>query len=74
MWTISTDTTQISHIPSNNWAGSVICLDFFTGSDLHVKSLIRRAGDQRWHRVSVLFHMCALPVVTAISWWLVIPV
>ena len=45
---------------------------FFTGSVLHVKSLIREADDRRWAIASRVFHVAALSM-GLISPWLLLP-
>jgi hypothetical protein len=49
----------------------------FTGSILHVKSLIRERRDPRWSRASVVYHLVTLPLALllawASTWWLLVP-
>lgn len=54
------------------WWAALICLVFFTGSVLHVKSLIREADDRRWAIASRVFHVAALGM-GLISPWLLLP-
>ena len=54
------------------WQAAGICLVFFTGSVLHVKSLIRGAGDRRWAIASRVFHILALGL-GLLSAWLLVP-
>ncbi len=54
------------------WAAAGVCLTFFTGSVLHVKSLIREADDRRWAIGSRAFHVAALGLA-AMSPWLLVP-
>jgi hypothetical protein len=54
------------------WLAAFICLVFFAGSVLHVKSLIREADDRRWALGSRVYH-CAALGMGLISPWLVIP-
>lgn len=54
------------------WIAALICLVFFTGSVLHVKSLIREAGDPRWAIASRVYHIAAL-AMGLISPWLLLP-
>lgn len=54
------------------WLAAFICLVFFTGSVLHVKSLIREADDPRWARLSRVYHVLAL-AMGLISPWLLLP-
>lgn len=73
MWAVAADQPDPNGIPSGVWIAAVVCLVFFAGSVVHVKSLIREATDRRWHWASVTFHVLALVAMTAVSWWLAIP-
>ncbi len=68
MWAITIDAWP----PPAAWTTAGICLAFFTGSVLHVKSLIREAGDRRWAVASRVFHTVAL-AVGFLSPWLFLP-
>ncbi len=68
MWAITIDARP----PAEAWAAAGICLVFFTGSVLHVKSLIREAGDRRWAVASRVFHTAALGL-GLLSPWLLLP-
>ncbi len=57
---------------SDAWLAALICLVFFTGSVLHVKSLIREADDRRWAIASRVFNVAALSM-GLISPWLLLP-
>lgn len=72
MWMVAQDTSDLASVPRSVWIAALVCLLFFVGSVLHVKSLIREARDPRWHRASIAFHALAL-ATAAISWWLLIP-
>lgn len=54
------------------WQAAGVCLVFFAGSVLHVKSLIREAGNRRWAVASRAYHLTAL---ASLAWspWLVLP-
>jgi hypothetical protein len=54
------------------WTAAAICLVFFLGSVLHVKSLIRGAGDRRWALASRVFGVAGL-AMGLISPWLLLP-
>jgi hypothetical protein len=54
------------------WETAFICLVFFAGSVVHVKSLIREADDPRWARFSRIYHVLALGV-GLLSPWLLLP-
>lgn len=68
LWAIGTDA------PPDRvaWEAAFICLVFFTGSVIHVKSLIREADDPRWARFSRVYHVAALGM-GLLSPWLLVP-
>jgi hypothetical protein len=75
MWGIATDTPDLGvgdPAAADAWLAAFICLVFFTGSVLHVKSLIREADDRRWAIASRVFHVAALGM-GLISPWLLLP-
>ena len=63
--------------PSTVWVLTAACVLAFTGSVIHVKSLIRERSDPRWARASVVFHLAALTVAAGLAaastWWLLLP-
>lgn len=59
-------------VPGNIWLAAFACVVFFTGSVLHVKSLIREADDRRWHAASIGYHFIALIVMAVVSPWFII--
>ena len=74
-WGIATNTPDLGigdPAAAEAWTAAFICLVFFTGSVLHVKSLIREADDRRWAIGSRLFHVVAL-WMALISPWLLLP-
>lgn len=74
-WGIATDTPNLGvgdAAATDAWTAALICLVFFTGSVLHVKSLIREADDRRWAIGSRIFHVLALSMAL-ISPWLLLP-
>jgi hypothetical protein len=74
-WAIATDTPDLGigdPAAADAWTAALICLVFFTGSVLHVKSLIREADDRRWALASRVFHVAALGMAL-ISPWLLLP-
>ncbi|MBK6762170.1 MAG: YwiC-like family protein [Micrococcales bacterium] len=74
-WAIATDTPDLGigdPAAAQAWLAAFICLVFFTGSVLHVKSLIREADDRRWAIASRGFHVAAL-AMGLISPWLLLP-
>lgn len=75
MWGIATDTADLGvgeSAAGDAWVAAFICLVFFTGSVLHVKSLIREADDRRWAIGSRVFAVLALGM-GFISPWLLLP-
>ncbi len=64
MWWVGHDV-----VPTNVWLAACACAVFFTGSVLHVKSLIREADDRRWHFASIAYHFIALIVMAVVSPW-----
>ncbi len=54
------------------WQAAFICLVFFAGSVIHVKSLIREADDPRWAVFSRVYHVAALGM-GLLSPWLLLP-
>lgn len=54
------------------WLAAMVCGLFFTGSVLHVKSLIREADDRRWAIGSRAYHIAAL-ALGLLSPWLLLP-
>lgn len=69
-WAITKD--QLTGIPASIWWGTGICAIYFVGSVIHVKSLIREAGDRRWRTANVGFHVAAL-ALGLLSAWLLVP-
>jgi hypothetical protein len=75
MWAVATDTPTLGvgdPAAADAWLAAFVCLVFFTGSVLHVKSLIREADDRRWAIASRVFHLAALGM-GLISVWLLLP-
>ena len=49
---------------------AALCAAYLAGSVIHVKSLLREAGDRRWHALDVAWHAAALVVGALVSpWW-----
>jgi hypothetical protein len=74
-WAIAFDVPNLGigdPAAADAWTAALICLVFFTGSVLHVKSLIREADDRRWAIASRIFHVLAL-WMALISPWLLLP-
>jgi hypothetical protein len=74
-WGIATDTPDLGigdAAALDAWTAALICLVFFAGSVIHVKSLIREADDRRWAIASRIYHVLAL-WMALISPWLLLP-
>lgn len=67
MWAAAVDQFDL---PASLWWAAGICAAFFTGSVLHVKSLIREAGDRRWKIASMAYAVVLAVVAPFVSWWL----
>ena len=73
MWAVTTDSFAVGSFPADVWELMALSAVYFTGTVIHVKSLIRKAKDRRWHWGSVVYHVIALVVMTLVSVWFVIP-
>ena len=58
--------------PTDAWLAALVCLVFFTGSVLHVKSLIREADDPRWAVASRVYNTATVGM-GVVSPWLLLP-
>ncbi len=58
--------------PSDAWLAAFVCLVFFTGSVLHVKSLIREADNPRWALASRVYNTASMGTAF-VSPWLLLP-
>jgi hypothetical protein len=68
LWAVGEDTWP----PAQAWWAAAVCLVYFTGSVLHVKSLIREADDPRWALASRVYNTAALGM-GLLSPWLLLP-
>lgn len=73
MWAVTTDSVAVQSFPTDVWQLMALSAVYFTGTVVHVKSLIRKARDRRWHWGSVAYHVVALTIMTFVSVWFVIP-
>lgn len=59
-------------VPPSVWWATTATAAFLFGSVLHVKSLLRQAGNRRFHWLSVGYHAVVLVGFTLVSlWWVV---
>jgi hypothetical protein len=68
LWAVTVDAWP----PVESWWAAAVCVVFFTGSVLHVKSLIREADDPRWAVGSRVFNVAAVGM-GLLSPWLLLP-
>jgi hypothetical protein len=47
--------------------GTALCAAYLAGSVIHVKSLLREAGDRRWHALDVAWHAGVLVVAVLVD-------
>jgi hypothetical protein len=73
MWAVTTDSVAVGAFPAVVWELMALSAVYFTGTVIHVKSLIRKSKDRRWHWGSVAYHVVALVVMPLLSVWFVIP-
>lgn len=72
LWLVSHGGPGVAEVPRAVWVATAVCVIYFVGSVIHVKSLIRRAGDRRWHVLDVGYHAACLLLVLG-SWWFALP-
>lgn len=68
MWVASSGDWEI---PASQWIVVAVSSLFFTGSVLHVKSLIRGSQDKRWRIASIVYSLICIPTSALISPWLI---
>lgn len=75
MYQVAKDHVSPLGIPHAIWIATLMSSIFFTGSVLHVKSLIREAKNPNWHKTSVLFHLMAVVALLLFAkpWYLAFP-
>lgn len=61
-----------SRPPADAWLAAFVCLVFFTGSVLHVKSLIRESDNPRWALASRVYNTASVGTAL-LSPWLLLP-
>lgn len=63
---------ELPPVPATVWWATAATAVFLFGTVLHVRSLLREAGNRRFHRLSVGYHVLALVGFAMVSpWWLV---
>lgn len=55
------------------WREAAVCLLYFTGSVLFVKTMIRERNSSGYRRASAAYHFAAVPVAFALGPWLALP-
>jgi hypothetical protein len=75
MYQVAKDQSSLSGIPHSIWIAALMCLLFFAGSVVHVKSLIREVKNRNWHTGSLVYHFVVLVLLLALvrPWYLAIP-
>lgn len=75
MYQVAKNHASLSGIPHSVWMATLFSLLFFTGSVVHVKSLIREVNNRKWHYASVIFHFVVLALLLLFvrPWYLAIP-
>lgn len=68
MWVASSGDWEI---PTSQWIVVAVSALFFTGSVLHVKSLIRESENKRWRIASIVYSLLCIPASAVISPWLI---
>lgn len=72
VWLVTAGDALSSIPPSGVWLATAATAVFLFGSVLHVKSLLRRAGDVSFRRLTLGYHVVALAAFAVASpWWLV---
>ncbi len=75
MYQVAKNHASLTGIPHSVWMATLFSLLFFTGSVVHVKSLIREVKNRKWHYASLIFHamVFVLLLFFAHPWYLIIP-
>lgn len=73
MWALDTNTANLGigqATAATAWWAACICLVYFTGTVIHVKSLIREANDRRWAVGSRVFNSASIAMGFVSPWLL----
>ncbi len=75
MYQAARNHASLAGIPHSVWMATLFSLLFFTGSVVHVKSLIREVKNRKWHYASLIFHAMVLVLLLSFAhpWYLIIP-
>ncbi len=72
MYQVAKNHASLAGIPHSVWMATLFSLLFFTGSVVHVKSLIREVKSRKWHYASLIFHIVVLVLLLVFThpWYL----
>lgn len=75
MYQVAKNHSSLTGIPKGVWIAALMCVLFFAGSVLHVKSLIREVKNRNWHTGSLVYHLVVLVLLLAFArpWYLAVP-
>lgn len=75
MYQVAKDHSSLLGIPHSIWIAALMCLLFFAGSVVHVKSLIRQVKNRGWHTGSLIYHLLVLVLLLVLArpWYLALP-
>jgi hypothetical protein len=75
MYQVAKNHSSLNGIPRGIWISAFMCMLFFAGSVVHVKSLIREVKNRNWHTGSLVYHLVILILLLALArpWYLAIP-
>lgn len=67
MYQVAVDHSSLSGLPHSIWIVAFMCLLFFAGSVVHVKSLIREVRNRNWHTGSLVYHLVVLVLLLILA-------
>lgn len=75
MYQVAKNHAPLAGIPHSVWIATMFSFLFFTGSVVHVKSLIREVKNRTWHDASLIFHTVVLALLLGFAhpWYLATP-
>ncbi|MCB0918819.1 MAG: YwiC-like family protein [Actinobacteria bacterium] len=71
LWLLGHDGSAPSGIPGTVWLATLICGIYMVGSVIHVKSLIRHAGEKGWRVADAIYHGLAVVAAIPLGWVLI---